>query len=169
MGGCFTRLFILMTTDLNALILDTLPLTIAVVDSEGVITHVNETWRKFALENGRPPNSTDIGRNYLEIGLSLQSGADDDAKKLYEGIQDVLSSRIPMFRLEYPCHSPDMERWFSATVTRLHNGSTPAVVVAHADITERKRAELEVRKYKSIVESTDDAVISKSLQGIIES
>ena len=37
------------------------------------------------------------------------------------------------------------------------------------DISERKQMELELRKFKAIVESTDDAIISKTLNGIIES
>jgi PAS domain S-box-containing protein len=37
------------------------------------------------------------------------------------------------------------------------------------ELRERKQNELELRKFKAIIESTDDAIISKSLTGIIES
>ena len=37
------------------------------------------------------------------------------------------------------------------------------------DITARKQDELELRKFKDIIDSTDDAIISKSLDGMIES
>jgi len=36
-------------------------------------------------------------------------------------------------------------------------------------MTERKQAEIDLRKFKNIVDSTDDAIISKTLEGIIES
>ncbi len=36
-------------------------------------------------------------------------------------------------------------------------------------MTERKQAEIDLRKFKNIVDSTDDAIISKALEGIIES
>jgi diguanylate cyclase (GGDEF)-like protein/PAS domain S-box-containing protein len=37
------------------------------------------------------------------------------------------------------------------------------------DITDPKKMELELRKYKSIIESTDDAIISTTLSGVIQS
>ncbi len=45
----------------------------------------------------------------------------------------------------------------------------PVSFCSSRDITERKRNELELRKFKAIIESTDEAVVSKSLTGIINS
>jgi two-component system, chemotaxis family, CheB/CheR fusion protein len=44
----------------------------------------------------------------------------------------------------------------------------PAILVAVEDITDRKRAEREMARLAAIVESSDDAIIGKNLEGIIE-
>ena len=43
--------------------------------------------------------------------------------------------------MEYPCHSPATRRWFVLRVTRFSAPGPARLVVAHEDITERKRAE----------------------------
>ncbi|MBK7767996.1 MAG: PAS domain-containing protein [Sulfuritalea sp.] len=53
----------------------------------------------------------------------------------------MLDGRPPDFSLEYPCHSPRQERWFSMSVTPLGEPIRGAVVT-HIDITSRKQSEL---------------------------
>lgn len=48
-------------------------------------------------------------------------------------------------------------------------GADRAVLIALEDITERRRAERDMARLAAIVESSDDAIIGKSLDGIIES
>ncbi|MCX7192718.1 MAG: PAS domain S-box protein [Proteobacteria bacterium] len=53
---------------------------------------------------------------------------------------------------------------------RMDEGSGGYTVrIALTDITERKQQELELRKFKAIIESSDDAIISKTLDDIIVS
>ena len=49
------------------------------------------------------------------------------------------------------------------------DGSVSGLSIVLSDITERKQAELELRRFKSVVDSTDDAIISKTMNGIIVS
>ncbi len=48
------------------------------------------------------------------------------------------------FSLEYPCHSPDLQRWFNVRVTRFPGEAAARIVVAHENITERKLVEEEL-------------------------
>jgi PAS domain S-box-containing protein len=48
---------------------------------------------------------------------------------------------LPVFSLEYPCHSPAEQRWFTLSATPLVTESRGTVIV-HTNITERKQFEL---------------------------
>jgi diguanylate cyclase (GGDEF)-like protein/PAS domain S-box-containing protein/hemerythrin-like metal-binding protein len=122
-------------------ILNSISSQIAVIDPRGNILAINQAWRRFSQENSTDPGCdapcTGVGTNYLDICRSAKL---DDSQKAHDGILAVLNGRIASFSFEYPCHSPDEERWFLMTVTPLRGGTSGAVVV-HADISKRKLAE----------------------------
>lgn len=130
--------------DFTHTILDSVPYQIAVLDRNGVISMVNEPWRRFALENSagpdQPAQRTGIGANYLEICREAVQRRGKSAMVAYDGIQAVLAGQRTYFTLEYPCHSPHQKRWFLMRATPL-NAIEGGVVIAHANITERKEVE----------------------------
>jgi PAS domain S-box-containing protein len=122
---------------------------IAVLDRAGTITAVNQSWRRFAIENGiepgRPAPNTEVGTNYLACCSSQTSDGEATARAARAGIEAVLDGRLPFFSLEYPCPSPTRKRWFTMSVTPLRfNGH--GVVVSHTDISERKEVEQQLRE-----------------------
>ena len=125
-------------------ILDSFTPEIALLDREGVIVTVNQAWRFFALENGLergiPVQGSNVGDNYFAACQQRISFAADGAVDVRDEIQHVLDGRSPSFTLEYPCHSPQQERWFTLRVTPL--GREPGgVTVTHTNITQRKQGE----------------------------
>ena len=152
-------------------ILDSVAAEIAVLDPGGTITAVNLPWRRFALENsivpGEPVPHTGIGANYLALCRSSAGPASDEAASAGEGIQAVLEGRLPVFRLEYPCHSPQQQRWFSMIVTAL-DSEEGGVVVSHNDITERKLAEASLRKLALAVEQSPESIVITDAEARIE-
>jgi PAS domain S-box-containing protein len=58
---------------------------------------------------------------------------------------------------------------YNATVYRDESGNVIGVFAAARDVTERKKAEEEQLRLAAIVEHSDDAIIGKSLDGIIQS
>ncbi|MEO5988932.1 MAG: ATP-binding protein [Candidatus Eisenbacteria bacterium] len=127
-------------------ILDSVSAEIAVLDGDGTIVTVNQPWRKFALENGFEAGiaapRTDVGTNYLaacsgDVGLASESGT-----AIRDGIQAVLDGRAPSFSVDYPCHSPQEQRWFTLNVTPMGTVGQ-GVVVAHTNVTKRWHAEQE--------------------------
>ncbi len=68
------------------------------------------------------------------------------------GIRAVIANETSSFELEYPCHSPTEKRWFVARVTRFQTNGSVSVVVAHENISARKRAEAERQVIAEIVE-----------------
>lgn len=132
-------------------VLDSLTEQVAVLDTSGQIVAVNESWTRFALENGAPAGCGQ-GQpvNYLATCNGASGASSEEALPAAEGIRAVLEGRLPLFRLEYPCHSPERQRWFLMNVTPLRvDGAVGApvagAVVSHLLITDRVLAEQRLR------------------------
>ena len=127
--------------------LDGLSDRIALLDEQGKILLVNKAWRKFAEKNGiSSVSAVSEGSNYLQICDSAYGESSEEAGPFAEGIRDVLSGVKESYVLEYPCHSPDKKRWFVGRITPFPGDGPRRVVVAHEDITERKRADEALRE-----------------------
>ncbi len=133
--------------DFTASILHSLIQHIAVLDEHGTILTVNQAWEDFARDNCSPGHALkSVGLSYLEICTSAPAydfGA--EALAVRDGIKGVLEGTQAEFSLEYPCHSPDEERWFIMHVTPLR-GIRRGAVVSHENITQRKRIERAVQE-----------------------
>ena len=143
---------------------------VAVLDQRGVIIAVNTAWRRFAAENGAPDlERKSVGLNYLDLcGAAAGQPNGWEARRALDGIRAVLARTREDFSLEYPCHSPTEQRWFAMRVTPLL-GARPGAVVAHENITRRKAMEKALMHHAAIVESSEDAIVGKTLEGIITS
>lgn len=131
-------------------ILDSVPSEIAVLNQSGVIVATNVAWRQFAIDNGGDldsgsNNNVDIGASYF-AALTSMTPEPGQSVNIREGIESVINAKLPNFSCEYPCHSPEMKRWFLMTVSPMHTGERGAVIV-HTDITARKEAEVLMYDY----------------------
>lgn len=139
---------------LRQTVLDALPAQVAVLDGRGRLIAVNEAWRRFAQENGASAElQAGVGCDYLSACRNARGGEADSAREIADGIQAVLDSDRPVFTWEYPCHGPDRERWFVMSAVRL-GGSMAGAVVLHLDVSERKRAEQEIRRARDSAAQT---------------
>ena len=129
------------------IILNSMPEHIAVLNEQGVIVTVNAAWQRFAEENSGPnlPKSS-VGLNYRDVCFStIGESLGEEASEAWYGIEEVLTGKRNHFTLEYACDSPQESRWFQMTVNPL-SGPYKGAVVAHADISVRKQAELALRE-----------------------
>ncbi|MGZ3900859.1 MAG: PAS domain S-box protein, partial [Bacteroidia bacterium] len=125
----------------NRGVLNSLSSHIAVVDSLGTILAVNESWTRFARENGETNLlGTGLGANYFQVCEKAIEGGDEIASAALTGMKNVLREKTRLFNLEYPCHSLAKQRWFNMRVTKFENNES-MIVVAHENISERKLAE----------------------------
>jgi PAS domain S-box-containing protein len=124
----------------NRATLDGLTANIAILDDSGVIIAVNKPWEKFAAANGLELGTTLTGTNYLAVCEGSTGPQSEEGPKVAAGIRAVLTQEMPQFDLVYPCHSPTEQRWFRVLVTRFP-GTPRRLIVAHEDVTERRRAE----------------------------
>jgi PAS domain S-box-containing protein len=141
--------------------LDSLPTEIAVLDEQGDVIMCNLAWRRFAAANdgGAGP---EIGVNYL----AACDGADEEtATSTAAALREIIVGTSEKFTLEYPCHGPDIERWFVLNATR-YDGPGPArVVVGHDDVTARHQAQAESSTQGALLNEVDVAVIAVNESG----
>jgi len=121
-------------------LLDTLPASVALLNSRGDITFVNQAWRRFGRENGLRVKAG-FAMNYI-AQCREASGEDADlARAAADGIRRILARRQERFELEYPCHSQTERRWFRMIAAPMTTAEDDGAVVMHINVTERVLAE----------------------------
>jgi len=117
----------------NIATLNSVQAEIAVLDREGTIIAVNQSWMNFARLNcfadGSLPELVQVGANYLTACKNSM------AQAAFEGIKAVIAGTSASFELSYPCPCAKGDRWFHMSVTPLQDASGK-VVIAHTDISE---------------------------------
>ncbi|PDW01627.1 PAS domain-containing protein [Candidatus Viridilinea mediisalina] len=123
----------------NWAILNSLNVHLAVLDARGTIIAVNNPWIEFARANGDPDlQRTGVGVNYFTICEHAHGYWANEANDVLEGMRAVLEGRLPIYELEYPCHSPHEERWFVMRVVPLR-GQRTGLVVSHTNVTVQRQ------------------------------
>ena len=132
--------------EVSAAVLNSLPDHIAVLDGEGTIIAVNDAWNSFAMKHGVAEHArVGAGINYFKACGPAISRHDPQAEIAVGGIKAVLSGKTATFRYEYVCPSEHGDLWFEMSVCRLR-ARLPGAIVIHSDITQRKRAQLDLEE-----------------------
>jgi PAS domain S-box-containing protein len=145
-----------------AAIFDSLSAHVVTLDRYGRVEAASRSWIDFARETGGDAARTGHGVDYLGVCRRAAEQGYPLAQAALEGIEGVLSGRLPRTSLEYPCHEPSgRERWFLMNVDPMpqdHGG----VVISHIDITDRVSADEALRRseerYRAVVEDQTELV-----------
>jgi diguanylate cyclase (GGDEF)-like protein/PAS domain S-box-containing protein len=129
-------------------VLDSLPEHIGVLDGSGVIIAANRAWSSQRGKNGGGAAERPVpGTNYLRM-LKKHSPESERSARLWKNIVSVLGGKKDRFTMEYTSHEGGDRKWFLLSVTPMKSGGgVTGAVVSHTDITRRKQAELETKRY----------------------
>jgi len=105
-----------------------------------------------------------VGASYPGVCDAAGNTA-QEACLVAQALRQMLAGSLSWYEVEYPCHSPDAERWFKMQAT-VHRGDGAArVVVQHHDITRRVLLERDERLRSRLLDEVDAAVIATDLDG----
>lgn len=154
-------------------ILSSLNSFIAVIDQNGTIIDINESWNKIAQQkNSGTLMKVSIGDNYFEICENALNEKNLHAENILNGLKAVLNKESSRFDIEYPCLSSEPKRWFALSISGF-DGDNKKAVLRFVDITVRKKSEQESIDNKKLIQSiydaSPDAVIITDGDGIITS
>ena len=145
---------------------------VAILDENGVILAVNNSWRSFNKLNNGDPARANEGINYIDVCVSAKGDNSEGAAEFAAGIRSVISGIGNHYTVEYPCNSPDTNRWFFANITRFQSDGPVRIVISHTDITERKLSEEKIiklnRTYAVLSEINKTIVRTKDQQKLFE-
>ena len=108
---------------------------IAVLDATGVIVETNRAWQDFARENDLKGPLDCVGMNYLAICESAGRDPAEAAGDIAAGIRRVMAGEAAEYFTQYPCHSPQEERWYALRAVRFRSKRKHQVVITHENIT----------------------------------
>jgi len=152
----------MQSNSIYKVIMDSLSAQIAILDESGTIIETNKSWQEFGAANGADGPIDSLGLNYLDV--CVRSG-DESGELAAIGIRKILSGELQAFNMQYPCHSPNEERWFVLRVAKLRAAGKPQAVVSHENITpvvkaqeDLKKKEMELSQQKKMLEESNIAL-----------
>ncbi len=133
---------------MKSAILGSLSSSVAVLDRQGRVIAVNQGWTKFALDhNTSLDESMGVDVNYLDVLRRAGARGEMPAAAVLLGLQSILDGSRQRFALEFACDPSCGKHWFAVSAVPLRRPEGGAVV-AHTEITARKRAEGEAQRHR---------------------
>lgn len=153
-------------------ILNSLASHISVIDSNGIIQFVNESWLDFAQNNDGDIEKISKGTSYVEVcEKACKTDKLPEVQSALDGIKQLLLGELDTFEIEYPCHSPLEKRWFLMRCSKMATHEN-LIVISHINISRQKELEIAIReeqdKYQTVVEALMVGVAIVNLDGIIQ-
>ncbi len=118
-------------------VIDQLPVQIAVLDAAGQIERSNESWRRFAAENGMANPDLAIGRSYADVIQNVKGELGKQAWRVGNVLKEVQAGRRDHAAMDLACHTLDGPRWFRAEIFREGGRGDTRIVVVHEDTTDQ--------------------------------
>ena len=130
---------------LAAAAFDALPAQAVVLDADGVVVLTNDAWRESCRRAGAGP-ACGVGASYLDVCARAAAGGDELAGVVEAALRAVLGGHAPRAELDYPCHTPQEQRWFHLLARPVEADDPRAgVLVLHDEVSSRVREVAQLR------------------------
>jgi C4-dicarboxylate-specific signal transduction histidine kinase len=128
----------------NRAVLSSMAADLALVTRQGLIETCNDNWAR-AADTRNPFTTAKVGESWIQASGHPPQENLPDLHKIQDALDAVLSGREPERIIEYTWLANGQRKWSHLRVRRLERVEGGAVV-AHVDITARKRTEGEVQR-----------------------
>lgn len=145
------------------LALDAITDEVIILNEQGVIIAMNTaaltSWRYMS------PQMMDVGlgRSYFSLWAGAPPEYAAAAMAIATGIHSILADEERFFTHEYAYPYAGDMRWYSARISAFTDADRRRVVIAHQDITARKRTEAQLREsealYRTVINSLHEGIL----------
>jgi two-component system sensor kinase FixL len=129
-------------------ILSSLTSGVAVIDAQGRVIAVNDIWGVLARESDLAFLVCNVDVDMLKSCQQTAAAGHRTAMDIAEGIAGILARRASRTVLQYTSHTSQDPRWWVLVMAPL-NREEGGAVITYNEITERKRAELDVQRARA--------------------
>lgn len=123
-------------------VLNTLPENLCILDRRGNIVFVNQAWINFERDNTEQELTDWSKVNYLDVCDKSANDGFQLAQQVAQGIREVANEKQTSFKIEYPCHSPTAQQWFSLNCMSVSHNKDRYLLVQHANVTQKVQADI---------------------------
>ncbi len=151
-------------------IFNTLHISIAVLDENGMIIQLNDSWKRQKVSCGLLGPECRAGMNYVEICNQTIADNPDNfillsaAETISQSINDALYNKNLNRAREININ----DRYFMVTTSVFEWPESCRIILAFEDITEQKKAKEKIENLSFAVEQSPTAVIVTDSEGVIE-
>jgi diguanylate cyclase (GGDEF)-like protein/PAS domain S-box-containing protein len=149
--------------------LDATAAHVAIVDATGIIRYANQAWTSFCHLNGGSVSSCGVGTNYLTTCDCTTEVHTEDAVSVSSGIRNLFSGIADDYRYDYPCHSPDEQRWFQLRATPFIHEDKKYAIIIHENVTTLKLQEQQLQcchqRFMDVVSAAGEFIWESDLEG----
>lgn len=136
---------------------------VAILDETGTIMETNRAWQDFGKSNGMPENYECVQQNYLKICDGNGGDLDNDGARVAVGIRKVIQGELDEFLMQYPCHSPEEEHWFSVRAVAYRENGDCRVIVSHDNITPIVEVQKDLEKKEYMLKQQAERLEEKNI------
>jgi len=134
---------------LHRALLASLEEQVAILDRDGVVLEVNDSWRWVAAVPGAPPFHRPLpGDDYPATCRAAAASGDATATAVLEGVESVLAQGRRRFAVEYDLGAPETLEAYALTVEALERRERGAVIT-RSNVTVRRLAQQLVEEQRS--------------------